>query len=377
MNESGEKVLFCLSSLAAGGIETYLLRFLKARHQCFGKVIVNCKHGYGGALEDDYKRIPGVRISYIRLAYFNISNYIRFYQFLKKEKVDTVCDFTGDFAAGVLCSSRLAGVKRRLVFYRNAQYSFAMTFWKKRYVKGLRYLLTWSATRILSNSQAALDFFYPDWESAENRMQFSVIRNGVLIDGEEEAYACNSYSGLGRQDQKSFVIVSVGNYRRQKNHEGIVEVAARITPVFPQCRFFLIGKGIKEGIEEKVNRKQLGKYFFMPGIKKDVPEALRLMNAFLFPSFLEGQPNALIEAMLLGLPVFASRIPSIIECTPEEVHRNLFPPDDHAAFAAALGDYIKTGKTYDVEKVRRWAKESYNPDKRFDEFKEELIKPII
>ena len=50
------------------------------------------------------------------------------------------------------------------------------------------------------------------------------------------------------------------------------------------------------------------------------------MDVFIFPSYNEGQPNALIEATITGLPIVASNIPSIKETVSEEMNQVLFPP---------------------------------------------------
>src|SRR5690606_10939585 len=64
------------------------------------------------------------------------------------------------------------------------------------------------------------------------------------------------------------------------------------------------------------------------------------MNCFLFPSITEGQPNALIEAMVLGIPCIASNIEPIKETI--EATNNLFAPQDVNGFVKTIENLYKT-----------------------------------
>ncbi len=55
-------------------------------------------------------------------------------------------------------------------------------------------------------------------------------------------------------------------------------------------------------------------------------EALTEMDLFVFPSFAAGVPVALMEAMVSGLPVIATRIAGISELVEEGVSGHLVPP---------------------------------------------------
>src|SRR5690606_10586584 len=58
---------------------------------------------------------------------------------------------------------------------------------------------------------------------------------------------------------------------------------------------------------------------FLLGNRKDIPELLTLADFFVFPSWFEGLPGSLIEAMMAGTPIIASNIPENLECVNEEI----------------------------------------------------------
>ena len=78
----------------------------------------------------------------------------------------------------------------------------------------------------------------------------------------------------------------------------------------------------------------------------------------------EGQPNALIEAMLSSINILASDIPPVREVVPVDLYGNLFPPLD-AGRAVALLETIGKGNAEQRENARRWAVERYDPVRNF------------
>jgi len=73
---------------------------------------------------------------------------------------------------------------------------------------------------------------------------------------------------------------------------------------------------------------------------RDASAFLATGDVFAFPSYQEGFPLVLLEAMAVGLPVAASAIPGPVEMIAEGVDGTLVPPGDPAALANALARLI-------------------------------------
>lgn len=364
-----KKIAFCVLALNTGGIENYLLRFIKYSNKQYEATII-CKSDVTGELEDEFKKL-GVEIISVKTGYLNLFALWKLSKIFKKNRYDAICDFTGDFAAFILVAGRLADISKRITFYRNSQYTFKMNFLKRIFLTVQKMFLNANATLFLSNSELAMDVFHPGWKN-KLRTKYKVIKNGVpFIRG-----LTNNNLQLKNElcipsDYK--IIGHVSSFRKQKNHTTIIKVAKNLIDEYPKIKFLLIGKGVKEGLSQQLKEEELEDYFIIPGLRNDIPQLLNIMDAFIFPSTIEGQPNALIEAMLYEVPIFASNIPTIEDSTPADVKQNLFPPHDYKAYTNAIKTYLKTGKTYDVKKVSYWARKEFNPEVRFKEFLEELI----
>lgn len=359
------KIIFFITGLDSGGLENYLLRFLQYKATSFSEVVVCCKGGKGGQLEDDYLAIPNVKIIKNRISFFNPAHYIKLTSYLKKQNFDTICDFTGNFAGIILLCGSCAKISKRVVFYRGSSNHFRETIlklWYDNFVKKLTYVL---ASDILSNSQAAFDFFY---KKEQQDSRFKVIYNG--IDAAKFAFENSNLRQEFNIPEDAFVIGHTGRFNHAKNHDTISIVAEKLIKKYPDIYLILCGNGVRVGLNNKMKELEIDASVRLFDNRFDIPVFLNTMDAYFFPSITEGQPNALIEAMAVGLPFVASNIPPIKETVGN--HTDLFDPLDVDGFYKALENlYHKKVKrdTYLKEKTIK----EFNFEERFDEFYSKLL----
>lgn len=323
-------ICFFIHSLDTGGIETYLLRFLQYKHSEFNKVYVYCKSGRGGQLESDYLKIPNVEVVKRKHSHFDLLSFKWMHQFLKSKSVSVICDFTGNFAGLPVTVAAFSDVQTRVVFYRSAMDAFYQSYSKKLYSKLLNYLTFGFSTAILSNSEAAFDYFYKvDWR---NNYRFKVIPNGLNPD--PFIQTIESLRAELNISNEAFVIGHTGRYNQAKNHQTILKVAFRLVSKYPDIYFLLCGNGVKESLSDLVLSKGLDKRILLFENRTDIPIFLNTLDCYFFPSTREGQPNALIEAMIMGLPFIASDIPPIRETVGD--NHTLYPSMDVDFLAAAI-----------------------------------------
>jgi glycosyltransferase involved in cell wall biosynthesis len=76
------------------------------------------------------------------------------------------------------------------------------------------------------------------------------------------------------------------------------------------------------------------------GARRDIPELLTTSHIVALPSYREGLPKSLIEAMAAGRPIVTTDVPGCREVCADRVNGLLVPPRDADALAEALRQLI-------------------------------------
>ncbi len=116
--------------------------------------------------------------------------------------------------------------------------------------------------------------------------------------------------GLKDSDE---VIVNVGRQEYQKGQRFLLEAMEEVARRRPHALLLIAGRRGRQSknLEEIQRRTTLKGRVRILGYREDVPDLLASADLFVFPSLYEGLGGALIEAMALGLPIVASRVPAI------------------------------------------------------------------
>lgn len=364
-----KRCVFFLSSLNQGGMETYMLRFLRFnQRECYS--VVWCTSGVGGDLLEEYKKNAD-ELVFKRLRYFSVADYARVYNWLKKNRPDTVCGFTGNFSGIILLVAFLAGIKNRIAYYPGASNHFKETKGRLLYNAIVNKLVYRFATKILSNSEAAFDFFFPNHK--DSKKYFKVIPNGIP----DEYFIIDSDSRQRKRVELgipngAFVIGHTGRYNYAKNHETIIKVAKELCGKYYDIYFVLAGKGTDKELRQAVDEAGLAGKVLLLGYRRDVKELLAAFDLYYFPSVTEGQPNALQEAMARGVPVLASDIAPIKECVPPDFKQKLVSPTDVGAASQRIEQLYLNRNMLKEYVLTDWARKMYGEEERFNQLLHEL-----
>ena len=113
---------------------------------------------------------------------------------------------------------------------------------------------------------------------------------------------------LGIPEDKT-IILSSGELIKRKNHETAIRAIAQLKQFSNDFHYIICGHGIlNEYLRELAEKLHVSDSISFLGYRKDMMEIFQVADLFLFPSYQEGLPMALLEAMAYGLPVVCSDI---------------------------------------------------------------------
>lgn len=153
-------------------------------------------------------------------------------------------------------------------------------------------------------------------EGIVRRDRVLVIGNGVDIarfDPARVGAGTTARQALGIPAD-AFVVGMIGRQVREKGVAEYLAAARLVAKAHPRAWFLLVGERLASdhasGVEEELAaaKAELGGRLLAPGLRSDIPELLAAMDLFCLPSWREGMPRTIIEAMMMGKPVLATDI---------------------------------------------------------------------
>ena len=138
-------------------------------------------------------------------------------------------------------------------------------------------------------------------------------------------------------------IVSVGRLTAEKGHQYLIEALHLLNTKFNRQDFTatILGDGaLRTDLAQLANRYHLSDRIEMPGFCDDIFAMLSTAHLFVLPSLHESSPNALIEAMGVGLPCIASSVGGVLDLIDHQENGLLIPPRASGALAAAINDLL-------------------------------------
>lgn len=156
------------------------------------------------------------------------------------------------------------------------------------------------------------------------------------------------------------VVLSVGEVNKNKNHKVGIEALAKLRD--KNTYYVICGRGpLMEAHKELAQSLGVGDRVVLTGYRTDVADFYKMADVFLFPSFREGLPVAVMEAMASGLPVVATRIRGSSDLVQQG---DLFEPTDVDGIAKAITS-VQLGRVrheidaFDIQSVVGSMKEVY------------------
>lgn len=210
-----------------------------------------------------------------------------------------------------------------------------------RFIKGgfllakIRDILYRKAKGILCQTQSIADYF-----SGSLKNKCHIIYNPVSMAAAE--------IGMALDAPKKKRIVSVGRLHPQKNHKLLIDAFKIFHNIHPEYMLTIYGKGeLEDETRDYIKTQNLEKCVELAGEKQNVKDLIVDAKAFVLTSRYEGMPNALIEAMCLGIPCVSTKVSGAVDLITHKINGLLVddnPNDVSNAISAIIDDELSSKK---------------------------------
>ncbi|MCX7164746.1 MAG: glycosyltransferase family 4 protein [Rhodocyclales bacterium] len=266
-------------------------------------------------------------------------------RYFRRERFDVVHVHTPVAALLGRIAARIAGVP--LIVYTAHGFYFhdEMHRAKRSFFVALERLAGKLTDLMFSQSaEDAADAVQEDIVSSDRVL---VIGNGVEVARFNPGLADSKVvrRSLGIADD-AFVIGMIGRQVREKGVAEFLQAARIVAEKYPEVIFLLVGERLASdhaaGIEAEFAAAKaiLGERLVAPGLRSDIPECLAAMDLFCLPSWREGMPRTIIEAMMMCKPVLATNIRGAREEVVPELTGLLVPTRSPGELAAAMSRFV-------------------------------------
>jgi glycosyltransferase involved in cell wall biosynthesis len=309
-------IVHVVSSLAIGGMEQVVLRLAVAQAKAGHRVSVLTLRG--GALEEEARR-QQLRVHVLQAG--RVGRGVGALRYMYSEGPDIV-HAHNPTALHYAVLARLVSRAAVVATIHGDQETHA------RLGTALEWRLT-SAVAVVS-------------EAARNSLRLPcppeklwVIYNGIAPSssdaGRRDAVRSEVHAGA------SFLGVIVARIDGRKGHATLLESLRLLRNANVDVVLLVVGDGAeRNNLERQAGNLGLTGIARFLGARSDVDSLLDAADFFVLPSDAEGLPLSLLEAMIHGLPIVASRVGGVPELIQDGTHGILVPPGDPQSLACAI-----------------------------------------
>jgi len=274
----------------------------------------------------------------------------RLFRYLMKNRFDIVHVHTPIASLIGRFASRLAGVPIKIYTAHGFYFHEQMEPATRRFHITLERLGARWGDYIFTQSNE--DRFTAIRERITTPDRITTIGNGVDTDRfNPERISLEKKEALRRElgiPSDAPVVGMIGRMVREKGYREFIEAAAMILKDRPGTHFLCIGDELRSDHDASrgmfrslIRELELEDSIHFAGMRSDIPELLSILSVYTLPSYREGMPRSIIEAMCMERPVVATNIRGCREEVVDGETGYLVPTRDAPALAGAIADLLK------------------------------------
>ncbi len=285
------RILFYINTLEYGGAERVISNLANQFSDDAFEVILVTTY----PAENEYRINDNVKRYYIEsnivnngLIASNISRIIGLRKILKNNKPDAVVSFLPEPNFRSIIASLGLTIPVIISIRNDPNTEYANSFY--RYAQKILYPL--------ANGYVFQTLDARNWFPEKIRKKSAIIMNQV-----DESF----FYSIKESEE---YYVAIGRFVKQKNYSMMINGFKMFVNDAPSEKLLIFGDGEeKKEIEQLILENSLKNNVFLMGKSDNIPKILVKAKAFLMTSDYEGMPNAMLEAMAVGVPVIVTDCP--------------------------------------------------------------------
>lgn len=255
----------------------------------------------------------------------NLKSLFLLFRLIRSEKYDIVHVHTPIAAILGRLAAKLAGVKHVVYTAHGFYFHEGMSRAAYAFFYGLekffaKYFTDWLLLQSREDYELCLDNKFKKKEQVihlSNGVDIHSKFNPASIDAAKVA-ALKKEFGISEGD---VVFAFIGRFVKEKGVLELLEAFSLLRDVRSGMKLLMIGDVLESERDQEtrvqVEKRLKGPHIIAPGYRKDIPELLAVSDVFVLPSYREGLPRSIIEAMAMNKPVIATNIRG---CREEVIH---------------------------------------------------------
>jgi glycosyltransferase involved in cell wall biosynthesis len=245
---------------------------------------------------------------------FSFKGFFKLLKIVKNEKPD-ILHANGSDTLKYLVMIKLF-FPTKILFYRNI--SLVSKWIGNSFVKLIAYKLLFSRVNFITSvGRTSREDIIKTFNLNPNRV--AVLNRGIVIPKSENdneiVEDIDNYQINLKLPKKSKVLIHVGNFSQEKNHNLLINSFKIVLEQRPECILLLLGKGpLENDIKKKVNELEMSNSVYFLGVQKNISEWYKKATVLLLTSTIEGVPGVILEAASYRVPSISTNVGGVNEC---------------------------------------------------------------
>ncbi len=184
-------------------------------------------------------------------------------------------------------------------------------------------------------------------EAGVSKDKLRILHNAIVVEKYQRTGSRGVLQEAVGRPIESPVIASVGRLSAEKGHADLLEAVALVRKAGHKVSLVLIGDGPERpNLVQRIQDHGLQEVVHLPGYVQAPQRLLEEVDLMVLPSHTEGLPNAALEALLMEVPVLATRVGGTPEVITDGETGRLVAPRSPSELADGILEFLASPESW-------------------------------